>query len=135
MQYKKTILVCRNCQQDFTVFDSRKDRVYCSFECAHSKQTSEKDYRAKLKALSVLKRGRNNGINLKKYLLKIRDMFCDNFGYNKENYNIEIHHIDNNAGNSTLDNLAVLCVMCHRDLHYGNLILKDNEYYYENKND
>ena len=30
---------------------------------------------------------------------------------------LDVHHIDKNRGNNKLNNLAVLCVWCHREVH------------------
>jgi len=43
-------------------------------------------------------------------------LLCSNCG--KQNCNLEVHHIDFNRSNNKLKNLQVLCVSCHRKLHY-----------------
>ncbi len=133
VQHERVTLSCKCCNKDFTVSDSRKDRnKFCSVECKTQTSKNEKERRKYLKTFEVLKRGKNSSRKLKTYVSRIKPLCCENCGYNKASYNIEIHHIDENPCNNELENLAVLCVMCHRDLHYGDLRLKDNKYYYEN---
>jgi len=130
-QYKSQVKCCQNCKVEFTVSESRQDRKFCSPECYQFTTTTEKDRRRHSKSLNILKRGRNSTRTLKKHISRVRKLFCDNCGYDKAGYNLEIHHIDKNPENNELENLAVLCCMCHRDLHYGKLRFKDNIYYEE----
>lgn len=130
-QYERTVLICQGCDKEFKVSESRTDKKFCSLECKSLKSFTEKERRSRANVLRSLKRGTNSSRNLKNTLSKIRGIYCDNCGYNKASYNLEVHHKDGNPCNNILENLSILCVMCHRDLHYGDLRLKDNKYYYE----
>lgn len=128
-QFERRTLVCKGCDKEFIVSNSKRDKKFCSMECKSIKATNEKELRLQVKALNILKRGRNSSRNLKKAMSKLRKLFCDNCGYDKASYNIELHHIDENPCNNVMENLAVLCVMCHRDLHYGSLRYDGTKYY------
>lgn len=128
-QYISIPVVCKGCNVEFFVSESRKDRKFCSIECKNTVQNYEKIRRVKIKALNKLKRGSNSSRSLKNLIGKVRDLYCDNCGYNKHNYNLDIHHIDEDCTNNKIDNLGVLCAICHRDLHYGGLIYKNGKYY------
>jgi hypothetical protein len=41
---------------------------------------------------------------------------CNECG--KKNCNLDVHHIDQDRSNNAIENLQVLCVSCHRKLHY-----------------
>lgn len=130
-QYESIFKNCGTCNKEFEVSQSRKDRTFCSQLCKNVDAKNEKELRLRIKALGILKRGRNSSRDLKKYISRTRELYCDNCGYNKSSYNIEIHHIDENPNNNTIENLAVLCVMCHRDVHYGKLRFNGKNYYEE----
>ena len=44
---------------------------------------------------------------------------CEVCGYSEHDFCLDIHHIDNNPNNNTIENLAVLCAIYHRKLHKG----------------
>lgn len=41
---------------------------------------------------------------------------CAICGYDEEKFLLEVHHIDENHSNNSLDNLIILCPICHRKL-------------------
>lgn len=41
---------------------------------------------------------------------------------------LEVHHIDHNKKNSSIDNLVVLCIDCHRKVHKGLEVKPQEEY-------
>ena len=48
--------------------------------------------------------------------LAFYDPSCSICGYNEDIALLEVHHIDENRKNNELDNLIVLCPMCHKKL-------------------
>lgn len=79
----------------------------------HTQQAKEK--------ISAGKTGSNNpqwngGLSLKKKNAQaLRGSSCENCGTNKD---LQIHHIDRNHWNDSLENLKTLCNSCHQKLHY-----------------
>jgi 5-methylcytosine-specific restriction endonuclease McrA len=52
--------------------------------------------------------------DIRKKVLKDRDYTCEMCGIRKKN-RLHVHHINPEAyGNETLDDLVVLCAMCHK---------------------
>jgi hypothetical protein len=79
------------------------------------------NYERRHKRLVLLKEEldhRPNGDRLhKRFWEIIRGIGCMNCGFNKWPAILEIHHIDKNRGNDSLDNLCVLCPNCHKAHH------------------
>ena len=59
-------------------------------------------------------------------VLKLSDMTCC-VCRDRKKY-VQIHHIDENPANNTIDNLAVLCLQCHTNTMkggFGKILNKD----------
>jgi endogenous inhibitor of DNA gyrase (YacG/DUF329 family) len=117
----RTIKTCPSCQNQFEDSPSRKARKFCSVECKNTERLSDKQRREKAKAAQILKRGNNSSRRLRNWIFKVKEAKCQSCGYDKRKYCIDLHHIDNNPNNNTVENIAILCVMCHRELHKGDL--------------
>src|SRR5262249_12260821 len=62
---------------------------------------------------------RPNGDRLNKRFWEIvRGIGCTCCGFNKWPLILQLHHIDKNRENNSLENLTVLCPNCHRALHH-----------------
>ena len=127
-QYIKKENTCQSCKETFTVSNSRASKKFCSLDCKNKTLTNEKDRRKYSKALSVLKMGKNSSRNLKKLISRVKELSCEFCGYKKRSYNLDIHHIDEDPTNNKLENLSILCAICHRDYHRGNLVYINNKY-------
>lgn len=57
---------------------------------------------------------------LKKRLLKLRGDKCEKCDYNKIKI-LQVHHIDRNRENNSLDNLELICPNCHSEEHHLNV--------------
>jgi len=44
---------------------------------------------------------------------------CRACGYDKDRRALDVHHVDGNNRNNRIENLAVLCPTCHREVHVG----------------
>lgn len=44
---------------------------------------------------------------------------CAICGYNEDERLLEVHHIDKNRANNNIENLIILCVMCHKKITLG----------------
>lgn len=119
-QYDRKQFNCKQCNKVFTDSPSRLDRKYCSEECYQDSQRIHKTTKEKRRAQKVLvnnKRGINWSTNNRKHVFKLKEAKCEICGYNEYDFCLDIHHIDNNPNNNHINNLAVICVMCHRKLH------------------
>ena len=67
------------------------------------------------------------GFTLNDYRLKALQSYehkCAICGWNEDERILEVHHIDSNRENNEIDNLIILCPICHRKitLHYYQLV-------------
>jgi hypothetical protein len=122
-QYKKSKHKCIQCNKEFEDSPSRLGkRKFCSQECYSDSQKVYKNTSDKRKAHKLLvnnKRGINWSTNNRKHVFALKNKECEVCGYNEYDFCLDIHHIDMNANNNDISNLAVLCVMCHKKLHKG----------------
>ena len=104
---------CANCGKEVWRTNSQLARsktgnVYCSRSCATSKNNS------------LFKTGENhpnyNGNNYRKKAFDNYEHQCAVCGWNEDEDILEVHHIDENRENNELDNLKILCPICHRKL-------------------
>lgn len=56
--------------------------------------------------------------NYRDICFSVHDEECINCGHIE---NVDVHHIDGDAGNNSILNLIPLCKGCHSDVHAGNL--------------
>ena len=123
LQYEKSNHKCTRCFKEFLDSPSRKGRrLFCTLVCMHSffseRSANVKDRRrnaiAKLRAEGKVS---NNGPAIRKWVLLSKINECMICGYNEHICCLDIHHIDNDPNNNTLENIGILCVMCHRKVH------------------
>ena len=111
---------CANCGQEIWRTKSQYARsktgnVYCSRSCATSKNNT------------LFKSGENNanykGTDYRQKALQTCEHKCAVCGYNDDERILEVHHIDENRSNNEINNLCILCPICHRKitLHYYTL--------------
>ena len=123
LQYQRPKFKCYECNIEFEAPPSRKGkRKFCSLEC-QSKHKIEKRLDVKEKRrLAIQKHRQKNKISnygnvTKKYIFSIREKKCEFCNYCEFEQCLDIHHIDANPSNNLLENLIILCVMCHRKVH------------------
>lgn len=112
---------CCGCGKEVIDSPSRvgKRRKFCSIECKTILANTTKERRNKQRSLQKLKRGNNSSRNLRKHVFKFKSKVCEKCGYDEYDFCLDLHHIDNNPNNNTIENVAVLCCICHRKLHKG----------------
>ena len=79
--------------------------------------------RRKIKAIAALKRGSKSNRSLRRNVFLDKDKVCQICNYDEYDFCLDVHHIDNDPTNNEIDNIAVLCCICHRKLHKGIIIL------------
>lgn len=122
-QYEETRaqFKCVGCNSIFTDSPSRvgQRRKYCSEECKTQYTTSTKERRRIQKIRQKASRGSVSSRILRKWIWQFKEKRCQACGYDEHDFCLDLHHIDNNPNNNIIDNLAVLCCICHRKLHKG----------------
>ncbi len=111
---------CAGCAATFTVSDSRSRKRYCKAECRSHVTVRERRQQAKL--ITLASRGHNSGRLTRKVAFANKPASCEICGYDKHRYCLDVHHIDNNPQNNVVENLAVLCALCHRQVHKGDAV-------------
>lgn len=104
---------CTNCGKEL-----KRGKLYCSNEC--QRQYEYHQY------ISEWISGKQTGLrgkhqissHVRTYLLEIHNNKCENCGWGEENQftktvPLEIHHIDGNPYNNSVNNLQLLCPNCH----------------------
>ena len=59
---------------------------------------------------------KNEGLNYRKTAFDAYGKICSNCKYDNE-LALEVHHIDKDRTNNTVNNLRVLCANCHTIIH------------------
>ena len=101
---------------------SKTGNVYCSKSCAVSKNNS------------LFKTGENHpnytGNNYRKKAFDNYEHKCAVCGWNEDEDILEVHHIDENREHNDLENLKILCPICHRKITSGKYQLINNNIEY-----
>lgn len=118
-QYDKHIFNCKSCGKEVITSPSRKivSKKFCSLDCREVNCKNVIERRKLSKALTRLKRGSKSNRSLRRNVFLIKDKICEKCGYHEYDFCLDIHHIDNDPTNNELDNLSILCCICHRVLH------------------
>ncbi len=122
-QYTRSKHVCRQCGVNFTDSPSRAlKKKFCSQDCKAEFFRIYKTTQQKRKAQKILvdnKRKINWSTNNRKHVFALKEKKCEICGYEEYDFCLDIHHKDENPNNNHIDNLKVICVMCHRKHHKG----------------
>lgn len=85
--------------------------VYCSTSCANSKNNH------------LFKTGENhptyNGANYRQRAFDTYEHKCVVCGWCEDERILEVHHIDENREHNEIENLCILCPICHRKITLG----------------
>lgn len=125
-QYTRRDYKCAGCGKEAQASGSRPRKKYCSMDCRTINSLTIKERRTRQKAAAIKKRGFISGRNLKKQLKTIRALYCDYCNYREYDFCLDVHHLDHNPNNNELNNLAILCCICHRKLHKNVIEYKRN---------
>jgi hypothetical protein len=118
-QYDSIQKNCECCKKEFKVSNSRVKKKFCSSECQHLTKKTVIERRKDSKRIATVRRGTAKSSTLRKFVFSRKNKECELCGYNEYDFCLDVHHLDENPLNNEIDNLAVLCVICHRKLHKG----------------
>lgn len=118
-QVDKKQYTCFGCRKEFTDSPSRIKRKYCSVDCRTATAQTTTERRKNQKIAKIKTRGNNSSRVLRKFIFSIKKACCELCGYDKRIYGLDLHHIDGNPNNNIATNIAVLCALCHREVHKG----------------
>lgn len=118
-QHEKFIFECLSCNKRVAAPPSRRNqkKKFCSLECREAKRRTDKEKRQQSKALNTIARGNNQGRTFRTHFFRVKEKKCQVCGYSEHDFCLDLHHIDGDCNNNTIENIAVLCVICHRNLH------------------
>ena len=114
---------CANCGKEVwransQIARSKTGNIYCSRSCATAKNNT------------LFKSGENNpnykGTNYRKKAFDNYEHKCHICGWNEDEDVLEVHHIDEDRDNNELENLLILCPICHKKLTLHKCKLIDN---------
>ncbi len=80
----------------------------------------------KKKKTTYRKKTQSNGY--RKYALRERGSKCEACGYEINVKLLDVHHIDSDPLNNKLDNLIVLCILCHGAITRRIAIIEEGEF-------
>ena len=110
------IVICDYCGKEFR--KNRKEinktsHSYCSIDCRN-------------KAINDAKR-KSTINNYRSVAFANYEHKCSSCGWNEDKDILEVHHIDENREHNELNNLIILCPICHRKLTSQKYILVNNK--------
>ncbi len=135
LQHDKYFYKCDFCGKNCTASPSRRRyKKFCSVECREARADTEKQRRKKRKSLSVIRRGSvSQNRSLRPHIFRIVEPKCLICGYFEFECCLDLHHIDEDPRNNSIENIAILCCMCHRKLHKKLIILETKCHFIKEK--
>ena len=122
-------VICEYCGKSFRIqkskyITSETKKFFCSRECKDKAQSIDSGEQFDFLRPDHYKDGKYYYRNraLRKYGEK-----CECCGYNEDIDFLEVHHIDENRENNSIENLIVLCPLCRKKLTTHKYILKDRK--------
>ena len=131
-QYEKFKFICMQCGKQSSDSPSRKGkRKFCCIECYNIFQTDYKNDQKEKRRLGISAArekgyGGNSSASIRKFAFSKKEEKCQECGYKEYKCCLDIHHIDENPNNNTIENLAILCVICHRKVHRNIICIGGN---------
>ena len=112
---EKIPIICKNCGETAYFPPAvAKHRENCSRKCKYERLSRENSERFNGKPVKDIKDRRQESVYAQIALEKLPN-HC--VGCQRDDVNFEVHHLDGNRKNNILDNLAIMCLSCHRKLH------------------
>lgn len=122
---------CTNCAKEYVAqrhtIKINKNH-YCSSECHIQYKTNNamtiKEQRLRSTKYRRLRVG-GTQTTARKLAFSMKPHECEICGYSEHAFCLDLHHKDKNPANNNINNLAILCCICHRKLHKNLLSLRD----------
>lgn len=118
---KGEIVKCAYCGKEIyrsprQLTNSISGLYYCSRECGNRHKNELR-----------IKNGEwDNSTNYRKKAFDNYEHKCVVCGWHEDERILEVHHKDENRNNNNIDNLCILCPICHRKITLGYYKLTDN---------
>lgn len=127
-QKEKVKCTCAYCGQDFLRAPSKADRSksglqFCSRECKDLAQRINSGEKFDEMRPDHYENGQ--GIHYRNTAFRYYEHSCAVCGWNEDEDILEVHHIDENRTNNQIENLIILCPLCHRKLSSHKYVLID----------
>lgn len=120
MRHQKTgkVMYCNNCGKKIYITPNRQEKsksglVFCSHSCSASYFNPITKYKE------------DNSFQYRRNAFSNYEHKCAICGWNKDERVLEVHHIDEDRTNNSLNNLIILCPICHKYLTLHLLTLEE----------
>lgn len=135
VQHDKYVFDCLSCGKNVITSPCRRSekKKYCSLDCREKNREDERTRRKRIKAFSLLTRGNNSSRKIRKYVFSLKDKRCEICDYDEFDFFLDIHHIDGDCTNNEINNLSILCVICHKKVEKGILNFRGKEMAHKKK--
>ena len=134
-------LYCSNSCSAYDRAGTKRSEVYTTLECAHCKTEFErrksklsnsksgmyfcskehKNISQQIGGIKEIQPSHYGEVPSKyrKLAFRLKEAKCELCSYNKFTEILEVHHLDKDRTNNTIENLQILCPNCHRITHMG----------------
>ncbi len=103
----RVVVSCLNCDTEFERMKSKVGKLnFCSRGCKDKAQRVEV-------GLIALPHYKNGAASYRRKALLHYGPACNRCSFDKDDRLLDVHHIDGDRENNAVENLEVLCVMCH----------------------
>lgn len=132
-QYERFKFNCLQCGKESSDSPCRLGiRKFCSIECYNTFQVDRKSDQREKRRLAIASariKGQlgNSGPSTRKFAFLNKEGKCQFCGYDEYKCCLDVHHIDQNPNNNKIENLAILCVICHRKVHRKIIVIDGHE--------
>lgn len=113
---EKIELVCDNCSSSFLKKKAIADKSikhFCTNDCKREFYVKNSQERG----IFHTHNGKSSISTYRKLAFKIYDAKCYYCGYCKHLDVLQVHHMDENRNNNSIENLRIVCPTCHSEIH------------------
>lgn|SRR6185437_2595484 len=118
-------VICQACKNEFYVAKYRSETArFCSLHCQNHRQYERFKFKCKQCGKecesSPCRKGKKSFCSLvcsNEFQIDRKNCNREVCGYMEYECCLDIHHKDKDPNNNSLENLKVVCVMCHRKIH------------------
>lgn len=115
---KKVLCKCDYCGKEYYLCQSKAEKSKFHFCCRECKDKAQRlSSGEQFEKLRPLHYGQGKGIHsYRDRAFQEYEHKCSVCGWNEDENILEVHHIDENRNNNDINNLIILCPICHRKL-------------------